>query len=136
LTEPERRYYDGIKELLEANDFVEANRLLSLGWELLSIKERATFTPDGKESRGPCYILGRRGRIEGPATHPAQGQAPSPPAPPSAASPPSASTEAGTKFFSCRYCGRPIRWKRDVEGKWRPRDRDGSDHLCWGGEKK
>ena len=58
----EARYYQAVKELAEAHTALEANKLLSQGWELLAIKETTRTVVSGERVEtavGIRYVLGR-----------------------------------------------------------------------------
>jgi len=126
MAERDERYYADIKELTEVSNADNATVLLRAGWELISIKERYTKSADG-ETKEPIYILGRKASPLSspltPSSAPAEAKATE-----AKAVPPQPQPQP-TKFFSCKYCGRPIKWSRNGE-RWQPTNPDGSNHIC------
>jgi hypothetical protein len=141
----ERRYYSDITEVVEVTDADNATVLLRSGWELLAIKEKIAKSPSS-EMKVVVYVMGKKGtptpapvkvQVPSPSPSPSPAPTPSPSPPPSPAKVETKAKEAQAqaqaqpaKFFSCRYCGRLIRWNRDAEGKWLPTNPDGSVHVC------
>jgi len=136
MAERDERYYADIKELTEVSDADNATVLLKAGWELLAIKEKITKSPSS-ETKVVVYVMGKKGSPT-PTSTPTKVQVPAPAPSPSPSPSPSAQVESKAKetqaqpakFFSCRYCGRLVRWNRSSEGKWLPTNPDGSNHVC------